>query len=334
MKRNTLPIRATRRRFALLVLLHECPRRSREIIASLEQHNLFSYEHGKDASSIEKQRLYQFRRDLRTLRQLDFRIEYDRASRCYCWRNPPFGLSLNALQLTTLALLINTFSDTAILHAADIQALLAFFVSRLPSEQQKLLEDQKRIFSIDLGAMTDYQQTDPLTLSRIEFAIRHGQQLEFLYRSAEAKAEIRHIIEPRPLVFKNGHVYLYGWSVEYEKELQFRLDSVLPGSAQPLHRSVASSRPPQVEYVLRYRLSATLARSGKSQHFPDQQIIEHHSDGSVTVMARLPASSLFDARRILLGYGEHCVVLDPPELVAQMRTVRDHFNTTYPTPDE
>ncbi|MFL6546688.1 MAG: helix-turn-helix transcriptional regulator [Candidatus Udaeobacter sp.] len=270
MRSDTLAERATKRRFALLALLHECPRRYDEMIRALEQDDLFAYD-CKARSSVEQQQQYQFRRDLRALRQLNFQILYDRASLCYRWCNPPFGLSLNESQLTALALLLDTFADTTILHAADIQALLAFLVSRLPTGQQKHLNEQRRFFDIDLCEMTNYLQADPLTISRIEFAIRQGQQLEFLYRSSRTGKELRHLIEPRPLLFKNGHVYLYGWSIEYEKELYYRLDYIIPGSAKPLPRSNAPGRPPQREYLLRYRLNAAIVRRSVSHRFPNRR---------------------------------------------------------------
>ena len=36
--------------------------------------------------------------------------------------------------------------------------------------------------------------------------------------------ERHHVIEPKPLRFKDGHVYLHGWSLDRDKELRFRLD--------------------------------------------------------------------------------------------------------------
>ncbi len=71
-----------------------------------------------------------------------------------------------------------------------------------------------------------------------------------------------------------------------------------------------------------------IARNSVSQHFPGQTV-ETHTDGSATVTARIP--DLFEARRILLSYGENCTVLEPPELVEQMRVVAAEFSKIYLT---
>ena len=71
-----------------------------------------------------------------------------------------------------------------------------------------------------------------------------------------------------------------------------------------------------------------IARNGVSRHF-DAQHVDLHADGSATVTARI--TDLFDARRILLSYGENCTVLEPPELVKQMRTVAADFSRKYLT---
>ncbi len=65
--------------------------------------------------------------------------------------------------------------------------------------------------------------------------------------------------------------------------------------------------------------------------FADQQV-DAHPDGSATVTARI--TDLFDARRILLSYGENCTVLEPPALVEQMRKVATEFSKKYLTPEE
>lgn len=330
MRNDTLTERANRRRLALLVLLHHSPRRNSELIAELDRNDLFANDRASDATVIERQRRYQFRNDIDALRLLSCDIQFDRRTKCYSWHNSPFGLSLTQEQLTTFILLLNTFNETTILHAHDIQALLQLLVGRLPVEQQKVIANQQVAFSIDLHETTDYRNADPPTITCIEQTIARKQQLQFAYRSPKAGQERRHTIEPEPLVFEHGHVYLYGWSLDHEKRLQFRLDYILPGSAEPLHTTIARSRPMPISYILTYRLSPVIARNSVSQHFPNQQV-ETHADGSATVTARI--TDLFEARRTLLSYGENCTVLTPPELLQQFRAVALDFQK-YLTPDE
>jgi predicted DNA-binding transcriptional regulator YafY len=328
MRNETHTERAFRRRFALLVHLHISPRSRDELLRLLDQEHLFLYDRATDAENIARQQRYQFRHDLAALRSLKCKIDYDRHQKTYSWHNSPFGLSLDLAQLTTFATLLDTFTDTTILHANEIQNLLTFFLSRLPIEQQIQLGKHMKAFRIDLQETTDYSNADPKTIKTVELAIRQGRRLQFSYCSPRDGKERCHVIEPYPLIFERGHVYLKGWSVDYEKELPFRLDYILPGTATVLPTSIAPHRSTARSYTLRYRLSAVIARNSVSEHFADQHI-ERHEDGSATITAQI--TDLFTALRTLISYREHCIVLEPAELVAQMRDCAEKLYEIYHT---
>jgi predicted DNA-binding transcriptional regulator YafY len=323
---------AFKRRLTLLAMLHRRSHRYDEIIAALDKDLLFGEDLAADRADRTHSQKYRhrFRNDLRALKQLGCLITCDRKTRCYSWPNSPFGLSLSDPQLEILSLLCDTFADATMPHADDIRALLTFFIERLPPKQQKMVSEQRRAFNIDLHETTDYRHTDPETLRQIEMAIQCSQQLAFTYCAPYKGQERRHVIDSHRLVFQQGHVYLIGRSVDGNKELRFRLDYIVPGSALRLHTENAKVKPFSPSYELRYWLSPVLARHTVSSHFPDQHV-EKHADGSATVTARI--TDLFEARRILLAYGYNCIVQAPPELLVQMRQIRDHFNKSYPTPD-
>jgi predicted DNA-binding transcriptional regulator YafY len=320
MKPDTSSERAFRRRLALLSLLHTRPRPYSELMAALDQQQLLDYDRFANTEVIAQQQKEQFRRDCKALRAAGCKLKHNRPTDCYVWHNSPFGLGLSASQLAALALLRHTFTETTILHSAEVQDLLNHLTAQLPPEQRQILAALRQPFSINLRETTDYRQADPATVSEIEKAIRNGQQLEFRYIPPRDGKERQHCIEPRPLVFEQGHVYLKGWSVTWDKEMPFRLDKIVPGSARMLPTRIAAIRPAGVTYQLRYWLSPVIARQGVSQHFTDQQV-ECHPDGSATVTATLCSNELFEARRRLLSYGQHCRVLEPPELVAQLREI-------------
>src|SRR5437667_3301234 len=206
--------RAFQRRFALLGYLHIQPYTKKELFHLLDQPGLFPFDRADDAREIAKKQSHHFRHDLVALRLLKCDIRYDRHNKTYRWYNSPFGLSLQSTQLATFATLFNTFADTTILHADEIQSLLAFFLTRLPLEQQKQLIKHAKAFRIDLQETTDYRNANPKTIETVELAIRLGQQLAFSYSSPRDGRERRHVIEPQPLVFERGHVYLKGWSLD------------------------------------------------------------------------------------------------------------------------
>lgn len=330
MKSDTTTELAARRRLALLALLHRRPHTTKELLNALAQKDLFHVDREDDADTIARRQLLQFQSDIKALRLQKCKISFSQKNKHYEWHNSPFGLFLEEDQRLALAVLLDTFANSSLPHTADIRHLLTQIASLLPPEQQKELKEKKLAFSIDLHETTSYQNIDTQMVKKIEFAIQHKRQMTFRYRASGHQGERQHSIEPYPLHFKNGHVYLSGWSLDRQRKLDFRLDNIVPGSVEHHSTTIAQNRPPAPTYELRYRLFAPIARYHVSRHFPDQRE-ERHPDGSATVIARI--SDLFEARRILLSYGENCVVEAPPELVKQMLSVADHYSRTYLTPE-
>jgi predicted DNA-binding transcriptional regulator YafY len=326
MKRDSPTERAVRRRVALLSLLHTRPRPYREIIDCLDRAELLDYDRFAPPAEVAVRQKAQFKRDLKACKASGFNLEWQRSANCYAWTNSPFGLSLNPAQLSAFSLLLETFEKTQILHSVEIQDLLHHLKAQLPAEQQKILAGPRQPFSINLRETTDYRQADPATVEKIERAIRVGQRLEFRYISPRDGKERPHLIEPQPLVFERGHVIFKGWSVKYQKWLPFRLDQVVVGSVRVLPDLAERTRPGSPTYKLVYWLSPVIARRGVSQHFEGQQVTAH-PDGSATVSATV--TDLFQARRLLLAYGQNCRVLEPPELVLQFHQAAEALYQIY-----
>lgn len=330
MRKNTQHGRATQRRSALLALLHKGPQRSDELLAALDREDLFLCDHAADPEVIARQQLYQFRRDLQALR-LHYQITFDKRNECYELLETPFGVAFDPKQQAAFALVLHTFQALTIPHADDVQELFAFLLSRLPEEQQQAIIEQRRAITIEILEKNDFSKIDVATLNEIEKAILRGQQLEFTYRSPSKGKDVRHVIEPQPLKQKDGHIYLRGWSIAYQKELPFRLDYVVEGTARMLCTRIAPNRPAPRTYLLRYHLTPSIARNGVSQQFAGQHA-EKHPDGSATVTAQV--SDLFETRQILLRYGENCTVESPPELLEKLKAAADHFARMYLTPEQ
>jgi predicted DNA-binding transcriptional regulator YafY len=316
---------AFRRRLAILVLLHARPHTAQQIRAALAAQDLLDPADLDDPDRANRLR-YQFRHDLDALNLAGYEIHCDRRSQTYRWRNSPFGLALTEPQLFALGVLRDTFADSTILHGAEIRDLLDQLARLLPPDQQTALARKRRPYRLDLRETTDYRAADPRTVADIERAIRDGQQLDLTYRSSREGIERRHTVEPRPLIYKNGHVYLPVYNVVIHREFDLRLDNIVPGSTRVLPQYAAPGRPLPPSSTLRYRLSPAIARHHVSDHFSGQRV-ERHADGSATVTAEI--TDLFAARRLLLGYGEQCEVLSPPELIADMRATAAALYSTY-----
>src|SRR5436305_9851825 len=104
MKGDTRADRAAKRRFALLEMLHNHPHTYEEIIAVLNQRELLDYDRFAEPATVSKQQKYQFRHDRAALGLMGCQIDFDRSSRCYIWRNSPFGLHLSQQHIATFAL--------------------------------------------------------------------------------------------------------------------------------------------------------------------------------------------------------------------------------------
>ena len=67
-------------------------------------------------------------------------------------------------------------------------------------------------------------------------------------------------------------------------------------------------------------------RRDVAAYFPNTQI-SYHDDGSASVTATV--TNLWQARQILLRYGDACVVSEPPELVALFRATARGLSALY-----
>lgn len=318
------------RRLFLLSLLQTRPYTIDEFYVALVERGLLIAD-SHDQTAMSSAQHAQFRRDLAALRAFGCDIHCDRRSGIYSWCNSPFGISLPPHHLSAFAIVLDTFTETNVPHAADIRTMLNQLLTLLPPEQQHTITSQRRTISIDLHDTSDYRNADHHNIEQIEKAIAQRQTLTFSYRTPRDGKERRHEIEPEPMAVKSGHVYLQGWSIRHSKRLPFRLDYIIPGSAKMGHTPVQHQRSASRPITIRYTLSAQIARNSVSQHFANQQV-EPHPDGSATVTAE--ATNLFEARRILLSYGEHCQALEPAELVAEMRRIAAALHQKYCTVSE
>jgi predicted DNA-binding transcriptional regulator YafY len=320
MKEDSSTARSLHRRMFILKLLHARPTSRPTILVELDKKSLLGYDRVEEGTNFEKKCKETFHRDLKALRKLGYIIQHNPASGCYIWENSPFGLHLDDEQLGAFSVLLDAFNEPKMLHSEQINHLLSHLTRLLPPGQQKKVASQRRAFRLNLRQTTDYRNADRATLEIIERAIKRGQQLEFNYSPSRDGQVRQHVIEPRPLEYENGHVYLKGYSLRWEQEYAFRLDKIVAGSARMLPDTIARARPTPARLTLQYWLSPVIVRQGVSQHF-DGQIIETHSDGSATVTAHIPKTELFNARQQMLKYGNNCRVLSPPELVSQIREV-------------
>lgn len=264
-----------------------------------------------------------FKRDRRKLREI-LGAEVEFLGQKYVLKNagPWLSLTLPEEALRALALLEVTFAGQAGEHA-EVDALLEFLLQRLPEEQRRRLERLDSGITFEIFQQVDSNGISQRVWETVQRAIQSNRQLEFCYRSPRYSdgQPRRFRVAPLRLVYQWGHWYLFAYVLSREgRELEltgadysrFRLFYIQDDEALKVLPSVVSvshRRPPRHE--VHYRLLPPLGRGVISRHF-DEMRITSLEDGGVEVHG--VTDDLFEAERILLGYGQYCVVLGGPAL--------------------
>ena len=269
-----------------------------------------------------------FERDLWNLRhKLAAEVEWDPDQGVYrLVDNGPWGgLELSEEALRGLAFLFETFGPES--GAAEVvRPLLEALLWALPGDQQRRVERQSAELRLDLRRL-DEGEIDPVVWDKVRRAVTMRRMLRFRYLSPRhERPEPRiHTVEPYELRFR-GHyelrAYCRHWSNPLGQEkmhagwFRYRLDHMLAEGLVILpDRLPPGQRYRRLETV-RYRLAPQLARGGVSRHFDEMTVSAPDAEGWVEVTGK--TDDLFEARRVLLAYGENCQVLAPPSLVRGM----------------
>lgn len=224
--------------------------------------------------------------------------------------------------LEALAFLLSNFSESNLPNAGRVDALLDRIIALLPPERQRGLPRPARDVRLDYPSPSRSVASHTLTWVRRALG---RQQLSFAYRSAYATGEsaVLHRVAPYSLLFRDGHHYLDAFchdcgdpTIKARYRL-YRLDRIVEDSVRVLHDTLPPLPPPRPRYRLRYTLGPDVARQQDVALWFPESVARFQSDGSAEVTAE--TSDLWQARQILLRYREHCLVLEPPELVAMMR---------------
>jgi predicted DNA-binding transcriptional regulator YafY len=165
---------------------------------------------------------------------------------------------------------------------------------------------------------------DATVLAALKRAIKDRREVQFRYWSlSDAEQPRRHRVAPYRLFFRpEGHGYLDATLLEVtppgqdplNAAIDYRLDRIVSGSVQVLSQELPAQRVQPFVYTIRYRLLPVVVQSRDMPTFFPESEVTFLPDGSAQVTARV--TNLWQARQILLRYGEHCIVSDPPELEA------------------
>lgn len=267
---------------------------------------------------------------VRLRRELGVNFTFDSQGQVYRLVDPgPYGcLELSTASLMALRLLSETFAGH-VGELAELQTFLEELTGRLSPSAQRSLESSALPIDLDV-----FQAVDPEPLSQkvwdaVSRAVNERRKLGFNYlspRHPDRRARY-HEVAPYRIRYQRGHWYLYAYDLyrrspsgaeRYDDgHKRFRLQYIQEDERlRVLPTRITSSRRRPPRYETHYLLLPALGRGGISRHF-EQMRVERYPDGRAEVWGY--TSDEWEAARILLGYGENCIVLGGPEVLARVR---------------
>jgi len=288
---------------------------------------------GEDAYSQDAgARLKAFENDRKNLRhRLGVQFSYKPAEGVYQLNDSgPYGyIELSPQGLSALRILSETFAG-AMGEVPNIQRLIEEITGRLSPEAQRILESGTQPIDVDI-----YQDVDPVAIcprvwETTRKAVTSRRKLTFNYLSPSHADRLPryHEVAPYRLRYKRGHWYLYAYSLKWlnphgkqnweQQHLNYRLQYILDDDKlQILPQVVAQAPRSAPRFRLHYRLAPPVGRGHISRHFDDMEIEQDPEAGWAEI--RATSDDLFEAARTLLAYGENCIVLGGPKLLALVR---------------
>jgi predicted DNA-binding transcriptional regulator YafY len=266
----------------------------------------------------------QIRRDLRKLEAMGYQIE--RLTEPLRWALISGQHMLSDSDIDALTYIREMFSSGHPLLPI-IESMLAQLTAHLPERQQSRWQ-RRPALRVLLTPAIDYSNCGEL-LRWLDAAINERAQIGFLYRSRDGEV-VRHTqLDPYDIEYTDRHFYLIAFSHQLRDVRMFRLDRIVQDPAQRSPERLPSRQRPRYErrpVRFTYRLPASFADNGVSERFTTHTV---RREGDFVIVEASDPSE-FRIIRILLGYGEHAVLLDgPPTLRERMRQVITQMAANY-----
>ncbi len=219
---------------------------------------------------------------------------------------------------------------------ANLRELLERVILLLPPARQA--QHRRRRSAIRLGVGQSSGRINQEVLNIVKQAIEQRRELRFDYLSTfDIDLPRQHRVAPYGITLRpEGHSYLDATVLEVtprggevlHSAIDYRLDRIVAGTPRLLPNVLPPIRISPPSYNLRYTLAAQVARRRDVATYFPNSVIAYHADGSAEVSATV--TNLWQARQILLRYGDACLVHEPEELVALLRKTAQGLAELYP----
>lgn len=225
---------------------------------------------------------------------------------------------------------------TLVPEHANVRALLDRILMLLPPYRQREHRAHRGTITLQMSPGVP-GAVNPKVFGVVKRAIERRQELAFDYRSnSPDMALVQHRVAPYAIFFSpEGHAYLDATPMEVtppdttpiKHAVYYRLDRMVEGSPRILSTMLPPERVRPHVYKLRYTLAPEVARRRDVATFFPETTINYQDDGSAIVTANV--TNLWQARQILLRYGDACVVEEPEELVDMFHNTAEGLAEAY-----
>jgi len=252
---------------------------------------------------------------------------------------PLLKLYLSETSLRAIYLLSQSFGGHVGEHS-NIQTFLSEIFSYLSADTKVQLESPEMGMALDLLQDIDPNHISKKVWEKVQRSVKGHRKLTFNYISPtyEDRKKILHQVVPIRIQYQAGHWYLRAYRLlrrdvngkedRQGVHLKYRLSYIQEDEKLAVSTSVMPSPPEAERYLVHYRLLPPLSRGITSEHFYDMTS-KTLDDGSVEITGY--CDDAWEAGRLLLTYGEFCIVLGGDEVKTWMeKTVTGLINNYYP----
>ncbi len=328
-----------RRCLAIVQRLQQGPATSLELL-SYVLNTLDDAAYPSSVSAREKA----FKRDRENLKKrLGIKIHYSASTKKYTLVESSefFRLKLSAESLRAISILSNSF-EGHVGSYSEIKDLLGDIVPRLSDEDQRKLENMEPHIYLDLFGGVDPNHLSKKVWTTVWKAVKSKRKLSFNYRSPryEDQKERYQEVLPHRIQYQSGHWYLRAYrllsrhgsrSDHTASHVKYRLSYILEDTALTILPQKIGGFPAPPKFFVQYKLLPPLSNGIISQRFEEMKV-ERLDDNSVIVSGY--CEDVFEAGRILLTYGEFCIVYGGEELMGWMKKTIQGMKNNYFTEEK
>ena len=182
---------------------------------------------------------------------------------------------------------------------------------------------------LNTAGASDYTNRAQL-ITEVMQSIRSRQVLQMEYRKPDSTVT-QYLIHPWSLAAHHGSLYIVAFSETAEAIRHFKLDRVQSLNPRPRHYRIPDTfdvreyfegtfgvfSPEEQEYQIVLEFSAAAAESVRESRWHCSQQLQDLPAGGVRMQLRL--RSLREVSSWVLSFGSHAKVVEPPELIDELR---------------